>query len=137
MTTKKCFKCLVEWPIHYFYAHSGMKDGYLNKCKNCTKKDSRKNRSINLEYYRQYDRDRFQNNPERRKITYAIASEYRKKYPERYKAHNAVNNAVRDGRLIKKPCCVCGSLKSHGHHEDYSKPLEVVWVCAAHHRELE
>lgn len=137
MTTKKCFKCLIEWPLHYFYKHSEMKDGHLNKCKKCTKNDNNKHRKNNLEKIRKYDRDRFQNDVNRRSYAMLSMKEQRKKYPERYKARTAVNNAVRDGRLIKLPCCVCGNIKSTAHHEDYAKPLEVVWVCLLHHKELE
>ena len=37
-------------------------------------------------------------------------------------------------KLVKKPCEKCGTTKMiHGHHEDYSKPLEVVWLCPLHH----
>jgi hypothetical protein len=42
--------------------------------------------------------------------------------------------AVRSGRLVRKPCEVCGEPKSEGHHEDYHKPLEVVWLCRRHHK---
>ena len=49
------------------------------------------------------------------------------------KAQNAVQNAVKYGKLIRLPCSVCGDQKSEGHHEDYSKPLEVVWLCRTHH----
>ena len=44
-----------------------------------------------------------------------------------------LNNAVRDGRVTKTPCMVCGDLKVEGHHADYSAPLDVVWLCKLHH----
>jgi ribosomal protein S27AE len=57
------------------------------------------------------------------------------KNPAAYRAQNAVNNAVRDGKLKKEPCAICAASKVHAHHKDYSKPLEVVWLCArCHHR---
>jgi hypothetical protein len=50
------------------------------------------------------------------------------------KAHNALNNAVKGKRIEVMPCEVCGSIVNiHGHHEDYSKPLAVNWLCKKHH----
>lgn len=57
------------------------------------------------------------------------------KYPEKYRARTLLRCAVKIGQIIKQPCEVCGSLKVEGHHKDYSKPLEVNWVCIKHHRE--
>jgi hypothetical protein len=56
--------------------------------------------------------------------------------PLAYKAHYLVTAAIRDKRLFKQPCIFCGNNeKVHAHHRDYSKPLEVTWLCAkCHHR---
>lgn len=43
---------------------------------------------------------------------------------------------VKRGKVVKKPCEVCGNPKVRGHHEDYDKPLEVRWLCFEHHHEL-
>lgn len=32
-----------------------------------------------------------------------------------------------------EPCRVCGEMKAEMHHEDYSKPREVVWLCRLCH----
>ena len=55
--------------------------------------------------------------------------------PEKEKARYLVHKAVKKGVLVKKPCIVCNEKKTEGHHEDYSKPLDVVWLCATHHNE--
>ena len=36
--------------------------------------------------------------------------------------------------IISQPCIICHSDKTEGHHTDYRKPLEVVWLCKTHHR---
>jgi hypothetical protein len=47
----------------------------------------------------------------------------------------AVNNAVRDGRLVRKPFEGCGTtIRVEAHHDDYAKPLEVRWFCRTCHR---
>jgi hypothetical protein len=54
---------------------------------------------------------------------------------ERYKdqARWRVKSALRSGKLKRQPCEVCGAKNSQAHHDDYSKPLEVRWLCPAHH----
>lgn len=60
---------------------------------------------------------------------------YRGRYPEKRAAHQAVQIAIRNGTLAKKPCEVCGVNEVHAHHDDYSRPLGVRWLCHAHHME--
>ena len=91
-------------------------------------------------YYRDWGKRRAASDSYQRRNPERIAAhkaEWEARNPEKRKAHHAVNNAVRDGRLVKLPCEKCGSTKRvHGHHDDYSKPLEVRWLCPLHHGEL-
>lgn len=63
--TKVCFRCSIEQPISEFYKHKGMGDGHLNKCKTCTKSDSKKTEELirstpeGLEKDRQRHRDKY------------------------------------------------------------------------------
>lgn len=125
--SKVCFKCGVEKPLTDFYKHPKMADGHVNKCKLCNKKDVRENRSQKVEYYRKYDKER--GNRQGKEYN----KEYRERFPKKYAAHVLVNNHVRDGKLEKKPCEVCGVENAVAHHDDYDKPLEVRWLCQAHH----
>ena len=45
-----------------------------------------------------------------------------------------LNNKIRDGKIIRGKCIICGSENFiEAHHRDYSKPLEVIWLCRKHH----
>lgn len=50
-------------------------------------------------------------------------------------AWNLTAAAIRRGRLVKQPCEVCGAASVQAHHDDYSNPLDVRWLCRAHHEE--
>lgn len=133
MLFKRCFKCGVTMPLSAFYKHQRMGDRHLNKCKECTKKDTRANRAAKIEYYRQYDRIRA-SQPHRMKKNREIGAAWRKDNPKRRAAQVAVGNALRDGKLEPLPCMICG-LGAEAHHPDYDAPLDVVWLCPAHHRQ--
>jgi len=62
--------------------------------------------------------------------------QWRRNNPNEWKAHCALNNAVRDGKIIKPKICErCGEAKLlHAHHPDYSKPMEIEWLCSTCHR---
>jgi len=61
------------------------------------------------------------------------SKEFRKAFPGKYNARWALGNAVRDGKVVREPCLVCKKAFVEGHHEDYSKPLEVMWLCKSCH----
>lgn len=134
-TVKTCFKCHQSKPLTEFYRHSEMADGHLNKCKECTKQDVYIHRHVtHREKVIAYDRARYQN-PERKAKSAEIVKRYEKAFPERKLAHYSVSNAVRDGRLKRLPCFICGAEKTEAHHPDYSRPLDVVWLCTQHHKD--
>lgn len=129
MKKKECFKCGARKPFTSFYKHPQMKDGRVNKCKECNKKDVHENRKSKIEYYRAYDRER----GNRQTIEYR--RRYQENNPIKRGASALVNKAIHN-KLLKKPksCESCGETTSlHGHHDDYSKPLEVTWLCPSCH----
>jgi hypothetical protein len=135
MKGKVCFKCGEFKLILEFYKHSAMGDGYLNKCKSCTRSDTIKNRLDKIDYYREYDRDRAAL-PHRVEASVKNTRVARGRNPLYGIAHIAVRREVRRGNLMKQPCEKCGSNEwIHAHHDDYTKPLDVKWLCAAHHKE--
>lgn len=131
---KQCFKCEIVKPLLSFYKHPKMSDGHLNKCKDCAKTDVGLHRLKNIEQIRQYDRNRGKNN-ERIKANVEITKAWRAEDKNRQKAHNMVSRAIKNGKLIKQPCCRCNNLKSLAHHEDYEKPLDVMWLCQPCHKQ--
>jgi len=155
METKKCFKCKEDKPFAEFYKHPQMADGRVNKCKECNKSDVRKNRSDNIDYYRQYEKDRTHTEKRMRQRGVSFDSNLFSVIPEghpshsemtsgqawvvrnkkKHSAHKSVASAVRRGKMKKLPCEICGNPLSHGHHDDYEYPLTVRWLCAAHHKE--
>ena len=133
---KTCRRCDRQLGIGSFYPHSRMKDGFLNVCKQCVKERVKEHRRNNRDRITEYDKKRSVL-PERKKQRLEITRKERKTHPDRYKARTAVNNAIRDGRLKRKACKYCGAKKVQAHHHDYSKPLDVVWLCFKCHREKE
>lgn len=146
-TEKTCFKCLQTLPLEAFYKHSAMGDRRLNKCKECTKADVKAHRQENLEKVRAYDRLRggqahrvaarkeYAKTPEGKAAHARALKKQKELRPKQAHARYAVSNAVRDGKLQKTPCMVCGNPEVEGHHPDYDRPLDVVWLCMVHHKQ--
>lgn len=132
--TKICFKCKSIKPLEMFYKHSQMADGHVNKCKECNKNDVLAYRNKNLEKVRAYDRARSKE-PERIKTAMEVSKAWREEDKRRSMCHSAVARAIRNGSLIRSPCTKCGEEKSVAHHEDYDKPLDVIWFCQSCHKD--
>ena len=138
---KTCKRCNATKPYTEFYAHKMMEDGYLSFCKSCTRKRVRKHRAVHLEDIRAYDRERSQT-PER-KARYAAKNKTKQRHmgPLYLAAHNAVIRAVKRGDIIRPDKCQRCETTNDGssrrriqaHHDDYSKPLDVMWLCPACH----
>lgn len=62
---------------------------------------------------------------------YAKDPELRVRHEARWK----VRRAIASGEMVRQPCETCGAVPAHGHHDDYSRPLDVRWLCPKHHRE--
>lgn len=135
MKTKRCFKCRATKPVGEFYVSQTNADGLAGKCKECTKTAARTNYATTRAQKSAYDRLR-QRGSKRRADKLAAQTRHRRRNPLKYKARNAVSNALRDGRLKKGPCKTCGATKNvQAHHSDYTEPLDVEWLCFSCHRE--
>jgi hypothetical protein len=145
---KTCKKCGAQKPLDDFYVASNMVDGRDSKCKECAKAAANKRRAEKLDEIRAYDRQRG-NLPHRvearkayleseagRASSAAAKRKYSISNPVKTVARNAVANALRDGKLMKWPGCAVPecTLSPEAHHADYSRPLDVVWLCDAHHK---
>lgn len=147
-----CKRCLVEQEITEFYKHRKMASGHLSFCKTCVIARVADYRNKNLETIQAYDRVRSLRLERKERGRFNKRTKYngmrdhkemRAKYPDRYAARTQLGNAVRDGRVAKPDTCDrCKNVGVvlHGHHEDYSKPLTVDWLCVdchgARHREI-
>lgn len=51
-------------------------------------------------------------------------------------ARSYLNEYLQRGKVKKTSCQHCGDSNVEAHHEDYSKPLDVIWLCRSCHLEL-
>lgn len=125
---KLCATCQVEKPLSEFYGNGY---GFPN-CRECTKARARAHYAATISKQHAYEKRRNRTGHRRAYLT-AACQKHRAANPERYRARTAVSNALRDGRLTRCPCEVCGAKKVQAHHDDYLKPLQVRWFCQRHH----
>lgn len=105
-------------PAPSAHGTTGRYDNYDCRCEPC--------RAANKERTKRY------RNPAK---SLAWARAYRRRHPDRDRAWHAVDAAVRSGVLVRPERCPCGrDARVHGHHDDYSRPLDVLWLCAVCHK---
>lgn len=141
----RCSRCRIVKPVTEFYKQSNSVKGHTSACKLCTNAAMRA-------YYAAHQQERSQairnymKSPQGKVVRGQIREKYRtssrgkatiKVYLARHavadKARGTLRQAVRNGHVQRGACGICGKLNAHGHHEDYTQPLAVLWLCHTHH----
>lgn len=129
---KSCSKCGTEKPTTEFYSDKYTRDRLHPSCKDCARRAARER------YYRDHDKimeaeARRRKKPEHRAKNRVYRKQSDARDREKVNARRQLCNAVRAGKIQRLPCHKCGNPKSQGHHEDYSRALDVEWICATCH----
>lgn len=137
---RACTNCNIRKPLECFYKSN------LSRCKECVRAKVKAYRAENLSQVQAYDRERGLL-PHRKEAVRLRAARYkdfdaerlrkfRAEYPEKERAHRLTRRAIKKGILKAKPCERCNfAFGIQAHHEDYSKPLDVTWLCIKCHGE--
>lgn len=138
-----CNICLKDKPLGAMCKSTQVKSGRSPRCKECYNAKLKAERldPINGPLRRAKDRAKAARRRLRGHKKKKLPEQSRRYQVKYYKANQtkikcrtAFNYAILTGKIARGPCEVCGSTtKIEGHHEDYSKPLEVNWLCKEHH----
>lgn len=146
--SKTCSQCGDVKPTSEFYSDKRARDGLRSHCKACHikavhayKEADPVRRKDQDDKWRKRNPDRVRAARDRYRHTHPWYKaehnrEWRRKHPERTKAHDAVNKAKQRGKIAVASmcqCCEAEDVSLEGHHPDYSKPLNVVWLCRKCH----
>lgn len=129
---KTCSRCKLQKQEVEFYFDKRAPDGLKSQCKAChtegniRTRSPEKHRTANLEFMR---KDR-QINLDKYRLRERIASRNRPR-DDKVQARYILNLAVRQHKITRPQVCEkCHERKRiTAHHSDYSKPLDVVWLC--------
>lgn len=121
METKRCSRCKQELPVSEFGKDKQKSSGLASHCRNCRAADIYAKRGEIAEKRK-----------EQRK-SWNIKDG---RTPEQKRVHSAVQAAVKRGSIVKPAGCMrCGvETRLDAHHTDYSKPLDVLWLCRGCHK---
>lgn len=126
--SRRCHKCLAEVAKEYRVKN-------YEKHLACLRKSYRKFRKERREYAAKYYKERGIYRSAEARLQNAL---WKKQNPEKVHAKSVVERAVKSGKLKRPDCCSqCGKEGwIVGHHHDYTKPLDVIWVCQTCHRDI-
>ena len=134
MEMKVCPKCKQKKSLELFFMDKSRKNGRQIYCRVCGNKKGRVYRKTESGIIA---KKKHLDSKHGKKAIYKYGKKYRRTNPLKISSHKAVYYALSTGRLVKKSCSVCGStINIEAHHVDYSKWLDVVWLCCQHHRDL-
>ena len=134
MNLRQCSSCGQWLNLDEFSFDRRVRSGRQKRCRRCTAIYLRDYRKRKGNVLAAKDRERSKR-PERKAQQAQADKRRRLGAPEKIAARKAVHRAIRSGKLQKERCVFCGSVHTQAHHADYTKPLEVVWVCGKCHRQ--
>jgi hypothetical protein len=146
-TEKRCTRCGTVKGLEGFYARKDGKYGRTPHCKECFDKDTNTriaNDPIKVRVRKQkYHAANRESAKQRKRISHIKnhglvlmrMSDYRRLHPERGYAVRTLNNAILQGKITRPDMCMnCNAIGMvDGHHDNYDKPLEVIWLCRSCH----
>lgn len=137
LTLPHCKKCVSARSKEYRLRRGITKRCRTGKCR-CGKEMAAYSNCYCVGCASEWRRNYLSKNPKKKKALDEKAKETRQKDPlaqVKQACRRLTRTAVNNGSLNKTPCIKCGNEKSEAHHEDYMKPLEVIWLCRKHHAE--
>ena len=149
MKKKYCSTCCTTKDEDEFYRHK--RDGRRSMCISCSKA-SRKESAPYFKEYRRRPEVRAKQRLYTKKLRdsgYWKTAKERKRSSDNQKklrkdpvqklkhdARRYTNKMKRRGKTQQLPCAECGRFESQAHHEDYNRPLHIVWLCLECHTNL-
>lgn len=130
---RHCSRCLNEKPIDEFALDKRKPEGRAYECRECNRIRNRLSKQALANQNREKERLRVKRRYHENKETILAYQKSLNKSPK-VRARRLLSYAVRVGKIQKPNICECGNIGNlHGHHSDYSKPLDVEWLCSLCH----
>lgn len=150
---KRCACCLTVRIVAEFSGDRSRPDGLSRNCSKCDAERIKQRRLRDGDLLRARERQRYSADPDRqrkaaaeyrrsdrgKRLNALAVQRYRARNAEKHAAHVEVRKAIAAGILTKPDRCELAHLggcngRLEAHHHDYTRPLEVRWLCVSHHQ---